>query len=588
MNLRFRDFLFPQRLLDETDAWDNPFVTHSRRRLKRWWRTAARALMAVVLLYMGWHMMFPAFENPYDLEVLSGRSRGWSGRRVSTMPQGGMALALWAPLFAPLGAMMYFAVVGFFSFLLLRYHLFVNDQSHHLKAIGHDQLEHLLLSRLGPNEYYLHHFLLFCLRYDVIVGWAALWLGTFATYVLNGGWLWIEEGYWRLPVMTLAIVLLTWVAGVFQYIMEWRLFAASRFSWLRLAVSVPVSALIALAITGFLYIQRQMEAYAIFLVSGAAFALFAGIAFSRGKSLYQRAEGLVWKRMIGSLEDTPSGVSSRAKPERITAFRLLWGILKPLPLYSRNTSRFLRSLNWKSALFTIAASVLCYIVSILCTEKIDAFWTDRFASLLTQTTMEEYHESYFAPERLSTMLNTLFLVIFITVAAIQRAVGGTDIHGAVSVLGKLTVIVVMINSVFVLIADLDWYLDYFTLSDYAWYFLDLFLLEALIRVLAGVAAGIGVIRLTRSRNKILRLMLSLFAAATIGTAVSEVSYWIFLELYLELNSTIIVLLLEFVAVFFFAWIAAFALNCFLQDDRDTPSLREDPPSSSESTLSPAP
>ncbi len=575
-NLRFRDFLFPQRLLDETDASDNPFVTHSRRRLGRWWRTALRLVMLATLLFIGWHLMLPAYETESELNALA-RGNPW-GVRIRSLPQGGLALLLWMPLFAPLGALMYFAVVGFFAFLLLRYHLFVNDQSHHLKSIGRDQLEHLLLSRVGPNEYYLHHFLLFCLRYDVIVGWAALMLGTSAVYMLSGGWMWVEEAYWRPTALTLGIVLLTWVAGVFQYVMEWRVFAASRYSYLRLAFSVPISVLAALAIAGFAYFARHASSPAIFGMVAILFAVLASVAFARGKSLYLRAESLVWTRMIGDPNDIPEGVGvPKRNAGRITGLGLLARMVSPWPLYIPELGRGARQLGWKTLLLVL---VLGFAVE--WATRGAGWWVSSLSAVDERQHWIQVPTAHSQGILASPRFWCIYLValsLFFAIGRDHKPVGRPAIP---AILAGRVYLLLMVASATLLLFGLGW-LPLEVIALNAIYVL----IDFAIVPLAMIAAGHAVLRSSAGLPLSLRVSASLVAIAAASTALEVLgktlgdaiwrmtvgqSYWIW----------------SLVLAIALAAACARLLSYSSPDGTDTPSLPAGEPSSSGSTLSPVP
>lgn len=296
--IRLRDFLMPERLLAATDAEDNPFVRHGERRRSRAWRIAVRTLLAILLAGFCVACLEPQL---FGID-LTPWGRGWGFRQFRD--------ANWSS--GPLGldGGWFFAVFAVAAFVLLRYNMFVNDQSHHMKSIAREQLEHLMLSRLGPNEYFLHHLLLFCRRYDVVVGFAALLLLCAGAEILTGAWQWVRPGYWQAHVVLLGICLLAWPCGALQYVAEWRLFAASRLQWLRAPVSLLLSAVAAVPIAVVALVLRDSDDLAGLPIMTTLFLVGAAIAHVAGRRLYAASDAILWNRFVGQnsaeRRDTPS------------------------------------------------------------------------------------------------------------------------------------------------------------------------------------------------------------------------------------------------------------------------------------------
>jgi len=344
VRIRLRDFLMPARLLAVTDATDNPFVRHGERRLRRVPRMAARLglgllLGAAVLVFLvpGW----------FGMELPSPRGWGWAFRD-----------ALWRR--GPLGSVFAWPALCLFSFLVLRYHLFANDQSHHLKSIAREQLEHLMLSRLGPNEYYLHHFLIFCLRYDVIVGLALAFGVAIGGGMVSAEWRWVESDFWQAPIALLCACLLAWTAGAAQYVAEWRMFAASPRPWLRLPTSFAFSAMFAVAIATVAFLLLDAHLLAGLFWTLVLFAVSAGFVHAMGRSLYGRSETILWNRFVG-----PRSAETRDAPETGRSGSSAWkdvmrGVLLPFwPVRRLETNP--RELAIAAACATIAVSPVLFM-----------------------------------------------------------------------------------------------------------------------------------------------------------------------------------------------------------------------------------
>ena len=169
LTIRFRDFLFPARLLERTGWRENPLIIHSERRMGRLGRRVLRHLLEIVLLLLGWYFITRAWPG------LPSRS----GFRGSYDVLGRLASRSFLESFHSILPLL-------LAFLLLRYHLLLGDRAHQTKSLDRDQLAHLLLTRLGRNQFFLHHFLLFCLHYWVLVGYAVL----FAFVMFRPRWKW--------------------------------------------------------------------------------------------------------------------------------------------------------------------------------------------------------------------------------------------------------------------------------------------------------------------------------------------------------------------------------------------------------------
>ncbi|MCE5231018.1 hypothetical protein LLG95_15675 [bacterium] len=228
---RLRDMLLPEALLDSTNWRDNPLVDYTDRRALLPGRRFFIRILEVILV-LGWFaIVWDPFEHHYDgWFVFMPPDHYWDGGSGYFYWRGNMLVPL--------------ALV----FLLLRYHLTINDQSNHLKTLSRGKLGELLLTTLGSEDYFLHHFLLFCRRYRVLVAWAAIWGLTIVVDILDNGVTWVQLTTLVRILVTLNVILLTWIMGVYQYVTEWRWFAGGRALRFRPFLSMIHSAALSLIV----------------------------------------------------------------------------------------------------------------------------------------------------------------------------------------------------------------------------------------------------------------------------------------------------------------------------------------------------
>ena len=292
MKISLREFLMPEEALKSTGAFENPLLTYSLRRGRRWPRRIAQHLLEVALLVVGFLLITNWHEDMREQYLL---------------------------LF-PL------------SFLLLRYHLLVNDQSHHLKTLRADHLQQLFLTRLEREDYFLHHYLYFCRNYRVIWGFAGLLIATFIYGGLFGKIDWL---IWQFVALLFGIclVLLTWLAGVMQYTMEWRIFAGGQSpiaqsigTWFISLLLAFLTMLAAQMLTSSAYNLggESIPLGLLFLFPGLPLILLAAAALVhwQGLGVYQDATELLWRRF--AKEDPDWQVSSARRKTRTLDWLLPW------------------------------------------------------------------------------------------------------------------------------------------------------------------------------------------------------------------------------------------------------------------------
>lgn len=285
---RLRDMFFPEKLLERTNWRDDPLVHYRDIRASRGTKFILTRLLELILFLYGAAVISFPFKNfhlpvPF-LELMPGDYRdGFSGDILHY---------LFGIRFVQIYQFMIHLV---FVYLLLRYHLLINDQSNHMKTLSREKLGELLLTRLGNNEYFLHSFLLFCLRYRVLVAWAAIWAVTLGLDALTQGYTWIQLKTLGRVVATLNIVMFTWVLGVYQYVTEWKWFAGGHRRALRkvysLLHSLLLSAIALAVIAPWLLMKNIFEG---FTVAGTIFVLPIAIAVTYLKGRKMNAMATEW------------------------------------------------------------------------------------------------------------------------------------------------------------------------------------------------------------------------------------------------------------------------------------------------------
>ncbi|MEN6625765.1 MAG: hypothetical protein ABFD69_06000 [Candidatus Sumerlaeia bacterium] len=246
------DMLMPARLLKATDWRDNPLVVYSQRRGRRVWRFVLTRLFEIVLLALAALIVAVPFAFFQDRDALVKTLPGKALMRSTSNP----VVTLPQPITAPSATMNNLNLVLLqlpaiwlaMIFLLLRYHLLINDQSNHMKNLSRERLAELLLSQLGSEEYFLHHFLMFCHRYRVLVAWGVVWGVAIGADILMGEVRWVQGGMYTWLIATLNMVLFTWVGGVVQYVTEWKWFAGGAARRWRPVLSLAFSLAVAAAI----------------------------------------------------------------------------------------------------------------------------------------------------------------------------------------------------------------------------------------------------------------------------------------------------------------------------------------------------
>lgn len=198
--------VLPAGLLERTGWRENPLVRYSERRARRPLRFIALRLFEAVILAVC--MVAAGF-------VLRG------------VTQGGLSLV----------------VLFVLAFLLLRYHLYANDQSMVMKTLSLHHLQELMLTQLGGNEFFRHHLLIFCRTYRLVFVFAIL-TGFYVYHYVRSVHTPATFSAFMILILILVIMMQMWLGGIYQYIAEWKWFAGGRLPALRSLMSLGLSAAI--------------------------------------------------------------------------------------------------------------------------------------------------------------------------------------------------------------------------------------------------------------------------------------------------------------------------------------------------------
>lgn len=291
--LGWRDMLLPARLLDETKWRFDPLVIYGELRSRRLPRfIAIRAFEAVILAIA-----------------------------ICTIVMG---FKLWFGL-------------PIVTFLIIRYHLYVNDQSMFIKALSRNRLEELMVTRLSDNEFFLHQFLIFCQSYRLVYGFLVMTL----LFCLPAR----DESFIHLLYLFI-LMMQAWIAGVYQFTVEWKHFAGGRLNKLRGVISIIIS----LALVGLIQVvdwatiraldmmHQEFSAYFLLFLEPLAFvATWVGafaLTFREGDKINKSAT----KRLRSRL-DPEFGVSRYAL--RGFDFLFPWRWANPF----KNRAKSLNSIN---------------------------------------------------------------------------------------------------------------------------------------------------------------------------------------------------------------------------------------------------
>ncbi|MCX7011839.1 MAG: hypothetical protein NTW86_04610 [Candidatus Sumerlaeota bacterium] len=294
--LRFRDFLFPQALLKETGAEENPLVIRWRAHMRRWPVRLARALAD--LLFLGLCLYLFSMPAPRGALFLPA---SWASRAV----------------------LCDYALIGSVC-LVLRLHLFAAGWSPLLEMLGGRGLESLRPTLLTPNDLFLHPLLLRAGRWRVARTYcvaALISVFAFGIPAAPGD----AVAFGARTLAGLNFVLLMGVVASLQFIVEWRLLVGGKWRAWSPAISVSIS----LALAAFLgpyactYLRGvQTQTLGDLLLIPAATALWvlalALLAWLAAAATYEDAQALLARR-------PPAGENGNGgQPGRLPNLLDLW------------------------------------------------------------------------------------------------------------------------------------------------------------------------------------------------------------------------------------------------------------------------
>ncbi len=284
---RLRDMLLSGPLLERTGADVNPFLVYAGRRARRPWRFVFMRLFEGLLVFWCYQIIRHLSAEqaseliPSDSEIAFINS-SWT-----------VNLLFVAGFYLPIP-------IAVFTFLLLRYNLMANNVANHIKKLSRENLAELLLTDLNGEEYFLQLFLSFCRSYRVPIVWAVVAVAACTAKFLSGlpGFRWTDSVF-VVVVGTLNIVMLTWIAAVGQFALEWKWFAGGgRARHLRPFLSVSVSGVLAAAIAWYsLLLIEQDEFIQILPICVATWAAALYVVYQIGLWVDYDSEWQLWRRL---------------------------------------------------------------------------------------------------------------------------------------------------------------------------------------------------------------------------------------------------------------------------------------------------
>lgn len=284
---RLRDMILPDGLLERTRWRENPFIIYSERRARQPRHRIFMRLFELLLIFWCYqiirHLMperatsLSWFHNPSALLMLSEyyhEPTVWSTLSDFYLP----------------------IPIAIFTFLLLRYHLMINNPANYIKKLSRDNLAEFMLTDLCGEEYFLQLFLSFCRSYRAPIAWAAI--AAVGTFVKHDRFDTAEETF-NVAVGTLNIVMLTWIASLGQFAIEWKWFAGGgRARHLRPFLSVFVSIVFAAAIAWVsLALISESEFAAILPICVVTWIAALYVVYQIGLWVDYDSEWQLWRRL---------------------------------------------------------------------------------------------------------------------------------------------------------------------------------------------------------------------------------------------------------------------------------------------------
>ena len=273
VTLGLRDFFFPGQLLERTRAQHNPLLKASLERLQS---SPTRPLRHGFELILALAAGFLLWNKPLENTLLH---------------------------------------YLLFAFLLLRYQLFANDQAPHLRALSPDQLRPQL-DGLSREDLFLHHFLNYCLRYRIPIGFGIVAVVRLGHSLVVGDAAWLRADFHATLMLCFSLTLFAKLSGVTQYVFEWRLLAGEErpvlratATWLASLVLASLALVAALIPAALIMEGHPFWAVLICLTIFFAFAIFVHRA---GRNTYNGALEIVGRRLRRTGQSAPGEQLTRA------------------------------------------------------------------------------------------------------------------------------------------------------------------------------------------------------------------------------------------------------------------------------------
>lgn len=275
--------LLPGPLLERTGAGDNPFLVYAGRRARRPWRFVFMRLFEGLLVFWCYQIIRNLTPLQATIMIPFGMGAFQPDALTYLLPLTGFYLPI---------------PIAVFTFLLLRYNLMANNVANHIKKLSRENLAELLLTDLNGEEYFLQLFLSFCRSYRVPIAWAVVAFSACLAYFYNRPLVWTDSIF-VVAVGTLNIVMLTWIAAVGQFALEWKWFAGGgRARHLRSVLSVSVSGVLAAAIAWYsLLLIEQDEFIQILPICVATWAAALYVVYQIGLWVDYDSEWQLWRRL---------------------------------------------------------------------------------------------------------------------------------------------------------------------------------------------------------------------------------------------------------------------------------------------------
>lgn len=289
-----RDMILPEPLLERTGGGGNPFLVHGQRRARRPRHFIFMRLLEVLLIF--WCFQIIRYLSPIQASMLAPDI-------VIAAPSPTLYLFPLSRFYLPIP-------IAIFTFLLLRYHIMLNNHANHIKKLSRDNLAELMLTDLGGQDFFLHPFLHFCRSYRVPIVWAAVAVAACIVKFYEGPFHW-SDYIFVVIAGTFNIVMLTWFAAIGQFAIEWKWFAGGgRLRHLRPFSTLFVSAMLAAAIAWYsLFLITEFEFSTILPICVVGWVVALYVVYQIGLWVDYDSEWQLWRRLNPKDRDEMRGIA---------------------------------------------------------------------------------------------------------------------------------------------------------------------------------------------------------------------------------------------------------------------------------------